>query len=107
MKRLLGLLGIFVIGATLATPVFAGHRDRNRGHGRHTHPHLRGRICRVVHVAPRPRVGLHFGLGYPGLYAGAVVYQPVPILVPAQVWVPGHYVRDDGVRFWIAGHWSR
>ena len=110
MRRLLAILAVLVLGASIAAPAFAGHRDRYRGHGRHSHPHLRGRVCRIVHAAPRPRAGLHFGFGFPvvgGVYVGPTATGPISILVPAPVWVPGHYAYDDDVRIFVQGHWSR
>jgi hypothetical protein len=110
MKRLLAMVAILALGLGLTTPAVAGHRDRYRGHGWHTHSHLRGKPCRVVHDVYRPRGGVFFGFGHPGLfgfYAAPVHYEPFPVLAPVPVWVPGHFVHRRGVRIWVQGHWSR
>jgi hypothetical protein len=117
MKRLLTILGVLAIGLTLATPVMAGHRDRSRGHHRHVrhqhHRHFVGVPAAVFHHGHRVRSSFFVGFGFPG-YGYADLYAPAPfycgspaVILPAPVWVPGHYVYEDGVRFYIAGRWSR
>jgi hypothetical protein len=106
MRRFLAIVAILVLGLNLATPAMAGHRARYRGHGWHTPAHLKGRPCRVAHDVYRPRAGVFFGFGYPGVFgyfAAPVHYAPLPV----PVWVPGHFVHRRGVRVFVHGHWSR
>lgn len=112
MRKILALALLATLGLSLATPAFAGHRDRYRGQSVRV---VRGGYHTVRHSAPpwrRHRAGVFFGFGVP-LFAPApvYVYDPAPILVApgycAPVWVPGHYVRDRGARIWVAGYWSR
>lgn len=108
MKRLLTILGVLVMGLMLATPALAGHRDRSRGHNRHhvRHHHQRHvvgvyRPAYHHHYRVRPRLFVGFGYRSP-YYCGLS-----GVVVPPPVWIPGRYVYDDGVRFYVRGHWSR
>lgn len=122
MRRLLTILGVLVMGLTLATPALAGHRDRSRGHNsRFVSPHHQRHVVGVYggvyrpayHYRPRLRSSFFFGFGIPA-YAYGGYYAPAPYycghpagFYPAPVWIPGHYVYEDGVRFYVRGYWSR
>jgi hypothetical protein len=109
MKKLAVTAVVGALMLTLASPAMAGHRGPYRGRRVFARD-------RFAFVAPRPRafVSLSFGFpvyAYPRYYVPApVYYQPYPVvLAPPSCrtfWVPGHYIRDDGVRFWAEGHWS-
>ncbi len=109
MKKLAVTAAVVALMLTLATPAMAGHRGPYRGR----RVFVRDQFA---FVAPRPRafVSLSFGFpvyAYPRYYVPApVYYQPYPVVVgPSScgaVWIPGHYVRGGGARFWLEGHWS-
>ncbi|HEU4400962.1 MAG TPA: hypothetical protein VFT43_02540 [Candidatus Polarisedimenticolia bacterium] len=118
MKRFLVIPAVLVLGLALAKPALANHYAPYRGHGR--------RVARTIAIgvyrAPRFQSAFSFGFGLPIFgyasyyspapvyYAPApVYYPPAPVLVappPCRVWVPGHYIRDRGGRFYIQGRWS-
>ena len=110
MKKLAVTAAVVALMLTLASRAMAGHRGPYRGR------RLMARD-QFAFVAPRPRafVSLSFGFpvyAYPTYYVPApLYYQPYPVFVgPAAcgtVWIPGHYVRGGGARFWLEGHWSR
>lgn len=111
MKRLLMSAALLSVALALATPAFAGHRGYYRGQRVITRH-------RVVVQPIRPRFSFSLGFGIPGLFYGGgyppapVYYRPAPIMIaptygPPVVWIPGHYVLEDGYRVFLEGHWTR
>ena len=114
MKKILVSVATLLLGVSLATPALAGHHGYYRGHGGG------GWRGHAGFYGARPRSYFSFGIGFPfygysrPCYRPApVYYNPYPVYAPPpyygpydSVWVPGHYVFDGGVRFFVAGHWS-
>ena len=121
MKRIAMLGAVITLALSLASPALAGHSDRYRGHG-HSHKHPHGYRTApggsYIYYPTRPYlqggVSVSFGspwFGVAGIYEPApVYYAPAPMFVPSipcdPFWVPGYWVRDHGVRFFVSGHWS-
>ena len=109
MRKIQVAAATLLLGLSLTTPALAGHHGSFRGHGAGWRGH-------AVYYPARPRAFVSFGFGFP-FYGYArpygpapVYYAPYPVYSPApychSVWVPGHYVLDGGVRFFVGGHWS-
>ncbi|OLD66624.1 MAG: hypothetical protein AUI52_03330 [Acidobacteria bacterium 13_1_40CM_2_68_10] len=112
MKQVLRIVVVMALGLVLATPALADRRAHYRGHSVRV---VRGGYHTVYYSPysrPRYRASLVFGFGVP-FFAPAPVYlySPAPIVVGPgycePVWVPGHYVYDEGARVHVAGYWSR
>lgn len=121
MKKLAAIGAVLVLGLALATPAMAGHRGRGGGHKILKGTFLGVRAAPIPHFrAPRLHSSISLGFGYPVYYPVhyryhyyrpvPVYYGPPPVVVVEDpcdpVWIPGHYARRDGIRFWVAGYWS-
>ena len=121
MKRLLTAPVVLALGLGLATPALAGHRGTYRGHGHRVAVGVQGSFRHFpappIFHAPRFRSRFSLNIGFPVYAYDSYYYAPAPVYyVPAPVyyrppcepvWIPGRYVWDEGVRFYVAGHWSR
>ena len=114
MRKLMGVAAMVMLGLTLARPAEAGHFGPSRGR----HGFVGGR---AAFFRPAPRLAVSFGFGYP-TYGYAPCYAPAPFYPPVYyqpydavvgpvyaypVWVPPHFSWRGGVRFFVAGHWTR
>jgi hypothetical protein len=114
MKRLLTVPIVLSLVLGLTSPVLAGHRGIYRGHRPGVAVGVRGAFHHFpappIFRPPRIRSSFSLNIGFPVYAYDSYYYAPAPVYYrpPCEpVWIPGHYVWDEGVRFYVTGHWSR
>jgi len=121
MKRLLTVPIILALVLGLASPALAGHRGIYRGQRHGVAVGVLGAFHHFpappIFHPPRIRSSFSLNVGFPVVAYDSYYYPPAPVYyAPAPVyyrppcepvWIPSHYVWDEGFRFYVAGHWSR